>query len=77
MSLQPLSTTANVNELERPALLEGKAYIFRSPDGNACQRDALPPPLILVSEGVSNYVSEAYPRQAVVRLKCAISVPRH
>ena len=72
MSLQPLSTTANINELERHALLEGKAYIFRSPDGNARQRDALPPPLILVCEGVSNHVSKTYPCQAVLCLKCAI-----
>src|ERR1700722_9132628 len=77
MSSQPLSTTANVNQLERPAMLEGMAYVLQSPDGNACQRDALPSPLILVCEGVSNHVSEAYPRQPVVCLKCAVSILRN
>src|SRR5580692_5923741 len=77
MSLQPLSTTANINELDRHTLLEGKAYIFRPPDGNARQRDALPPPLILVCEGVSNHVSETYPCQAVLCLKRAIRILRN
>jgi hypothetical protein len=77
MPLQPLSATANIDGPERQALLEGKAYILGSPDGNTRQPDALPPPLILVCEGVSNHFPKTYSCQAVLCLKRAIRILRN
>jgi hypothetical protein len=77
MSSLPLGPTANIDQLEGAALLQGKAHIFTPPDGKAGQRDALPPPPNFVYEGVSDHVSKTHPGQAVLCLKRAIYILRN
>lgn len=74
MALQPFSRAANIDKLHRAACSEVAAYIYTPMDRYADKPDSMLSPLLLVCEGISDYIRKADPCQTALRLFCAICI---